>query len=64
MMHLNPASTLPPVDCPLLIQVCGQLLRAKRVNFVESKDHALDYLVDLPYGSQEVISGRYEWTYP
>lgn len=63
-MHLNSSGTLPPVDCPLLIEVFGQILRARRVAHASNKDDDLDYIVELPYGAQEVISGRFAWTYP
>ncbi len=58
--HLNPASQLPPVDCPLLISVQGQLLRACRPTFAERKGDDLEY--ELAGGG--VIIGRFPWTYP
>ncbi len=58
-LHLNPASQLPPVDCPLLISVQGQLLRASRPTFAERKGDDLEY--ELTGGG--MITGRFPWTY-
>ena len=59
--HLNPAELLPPVDCPLLIEVePGRLVQAARTGFVESRDREMEYR--LADGS--MIVGRYRWTYP
>lgn len=59
-LHLNSASQLPPVDCPLLIEVGHALVPAHRESFVQSRDHELTFL--LADGSK--ITGRYRWTYP
>lgn len=63
-MHFNPKSQLPPVECPLIIRIVGNPLKAMRLTYAESKDDDLYYLVDLPQGGQEVIRGRFDWTYP
>lgn len=57
-LHLN--TTLPPVDCPLLIEVDGVLLRAERPRFIEDK--ANDMIYTLTTG--ETLTGRFRWTYP
>ena len=59
-VHLNPAGDLPPVDCPLLIKVNGELVEARRTGFIEGKDRQMEY--ETPTG--EIILGRFEWTYP
>ncbi len=59
-VHLNPASELPPVNCPLIIEVEGELLRAERTGFVEQRDRQMEYQLQ----SGEKIVGRYRWTYP
>lgn len=59
-LHLNPESQLPPVDCPLLIDVEGELLQARRTSFVERRDLQLEY--ELEDG--RLITGRFMWTYP
>lgn len=60
-MHLSPPSLLPPVDCPLVIQMpCGQLIRVKRTSHIQSKDGDMDYLTK----SGRIITGRFFWTYP
>lgn len=59
-MHWNPAGTLPPVDCPLLIQVEGVAVKAYRPTFVEAKG---DDLVFITEDKIEIL-GRFPWTYP
>lgn len=59
-VHLNPADQLPPVDCPLLIQVDGELLQAERTSFIASRDRAMVYRL---YDGRE-LEGRFPWTYP
>jgi hypothetical protein len=59
--HLNPASSLPPVACPIVIELPGQgLKRAERTGFVTHKDNQMEYA--LADGSK--IIGRFRWTYP
>lgn len=59
--HLNSASSLPPVACPIVIKVPGQgILRAERTGFVTHKDNQMEYI--LADGSK--IIGRFCWTYP
>lgn len=59
--HLNPGGHLPPVDCPLVIELeTGVLVQAHRQRFVKNrKDNPEYHLAD---GS--VLEGRYRWTYP
>lgn len=59
-VHLNPADQLPPVDCPLLIQVDGELLQAERTSFIASRDRAMVYRLN----DGREIEGRFPWTYP
>lgn len=60
--HLNPAGQLPPVRCPLLIEVePGQLRRAQRMSFVRTRDAELEFCLE---GSAERVTGRFRWTYP
>lgn len=59
-LHLNHASHLPPVNCPLLIQVDGELLQAHRTVFVSSRADTLVYRL---HNGRE-IEGRFPWTYP
>jgi hypothetical protein len=59
-IHLNPRDQLPPVDCPLLIEVSpGELIRACRPTFAATKSSALVF--DTEAGQ---IEGRFRWTYP
>lgn len=59
-LHLNPLDHLPPVDCPLLIEVSpGELIRACRPTFAPTKGSALVF--DTEAGQ---IEGRFPWTYP
>lgn len=57
--HFNPASQLPPVDCPLIIKVNGVMVKAHREQYAISKDSQLEYVTN-----DGIIMGRYEWTYP
>ncbi len=59
-VHLNPADQLPPVGCPLMIEVDGELVRAERTAFIASRERAMVY--QLEDGQQ--IEGRHPWTYP
>ena len=59
-VHLNPADQLPPVGCPLLMEVDGELVRAERTAFIASRERAMVY--QLEDGLQ--IEGRFPWTYP
>ena len=58
-VHLNPADHLPPVGCAILIQVDGELVRAERTSFIQSRDRQMVY--KTPNGE---IAGRFMWTYP
>ena len=59
-VHLNPASVLPPVDCPLMIKVDGKLVQAVRTGFISSRANPMGYR--LADGRE--IEGRFPWTYP
>ena len=58
--HLNDPSTLPPVGCPLLIEVGGALVKARRTGFIAERGRQMEY--QLADGT--TITGRYRWTYP
>ena len=59
--HLNAADVLPPVDCPLLIEVApGRLVKAERTGHVASRGNEMEYRVS----DGNVIMGRLRWTYP
>lgn len=59
--HLNSASSLPPVACPIVIELPGQgLKRAERTGFVTHKDNQMEY---APADGSKII-GRFRWTYP
>ena len=60
-VHLNAADKLPPVDCPLLIEVMkGYLVLAQRTGIIENKRAAMEYRLV----TGETIQGRFRWTYP
>lgn len=59
-LHWNPADSLPPVDCPLLVLVEGMTVRVERPYFAERKGDQLEYR--KPDGT--AIFGRFPWTYP
>ena len=56
----NRAALLPPVGCPLVIQIDGAAVHAERTNHLTDKTGQMDYKLS---GGQ-VIRGRYEWSYP
>jgi hypothetical protein len=58
-MKLNHPNTLPPVGCPLVIKVKGELIRAERTAHIEAKSRDMTYRTEAG-----VITGRFEWTYP
>lgn len=60
-MHWNHESRLPPVDCPLLIQVGSEVVAVVRPTFVEVKT---DQLVFVRKDNGKEIFGRFPWTYP
>lgn len=57
---LNPADRLPPVACPLMIEVDGNLVKAERTEFVQHRGQ--DMVYRLADGS--TLLGRFRWTYP
>jgi hypothetical protein len=57
---INSNGVLPPVDCPLLIELSNVLVPATRTGFIAKKTDAMEYR--LPNGA--LIHGRYRWTYP
>ncbi|MNE64239.1 hypothetical protein D3C80_1596430 [compost metagenome] len=59
-IHLNARTILPPVDCPLIILVDGELVEATRPTFVQDRGDDLTY--HLADGT--VLTGRFEWSYP
>lgn len=60
-VHLNPAGDLPPVNCPLLIELePGVLVHAERTGFISDRNRDMEYLL----ASGKVIHGRFAWTYP
>lgn len=60
-MHLNSAGNLPPVACPLLIEIApGRLVRAERPTAVANRGDDLTY--KLTDGN--IIHGKLRWTYP
>jgi hypothetical protein len=60
-IHLNTAGDLPPVACPLVIEVpgCG-MLRAERTGFVANKGNEMEYRLS----DGTTLTGRFRWTYP
>lgn len=58
--HLNPDSLLPPVGCWLLIEVNGELIKAKRTGYVKTKLDPLEYITE----TGDILTGHFRWTYP
>lgn len=60
MLHLNPSTRTPPVDCPLLILLLsGRLVRVERRQWAASHSEPLEF-----HGDGIGYWGRYAWTYP
>jgi len=60
-LKLNPPEMLPPVGCPLLIQVEeARVVRASRTSYIADKSRQMEYLLE----SGETLLGRFWWTYP
>lgn len=59
-IKLNDPNRLPPVRCPLLILVDGELIKAERTSFLENKNREMTYRTE----DGETIVGRFAWTYP
>lgn len=60
-VHLNSASALPPVECPLLIEVePDYLVPAERTGHVAARGVEMEYRTS----DGATILGRFRWTYP
>lgn len=59
-LHLNNPGALPPVGCPLLIEVGNVIVPAERTGHVTDKDNQLEYVL----ADESKIIGRFKWTYP
>lgn len=58
---LNPPERLPPVCCPLVIELpCGRLVRAERTGHVEQRGREMEYRLD----DGRLIVGHFKWSYP
>lgn len=57
---LNSSDLLPPVSCPLLIEVGEALVPAVRTGFIAKKSDDMEYRLS----NGRLIHGRYRWTYP
>jgi hypothetical protein len=61
MIHLNQPEHLPPVNCPIVVQLpCGTITKAERTSFIADRSRDMEYKLE----SGETIKGRYRWTYP
>lgn len=59
-LKTNSPDTLPPVGSLLLIDVNGQMVKARWTGYIESKSDDMWYKID---GPGELISGRFRWCY-
>ena len=57
---LNSSSNLPPVECPLMIEVGDVLVPATRTGIIPKKSDDMEYRLE----NGCLIHGRYRWTYP
>lgn len=58
--HLNAPELLPPVECPLVIDIGGEYRTAERTGHISDRDSDMNYRLH----DGLVISGRFAWTYP
>ena len=56
----NNPERLPPVACPLVINVNGEAVRATRISHLSDKNGQMDYRL----AAGDVIRGRFPWSYP
>lgn len=56
----NKPERLPPVACPLVINVNGAAIKAHRVSHLSDRSGQMDYRL----ASGDLITGRFEWSYP
>ncbi len=59
-VHLNSADKLPPVGCPLLIELPSGLTRAERTGIIADKANSMEYRT----ADGRMVYGRFPWTYP
>lgn len=60
----NKPERLPPVACPLVINVNGRAVRATRISHISDKNGQMDYLIDNGSARPVEITGRFPWSYP
>lgn len=58
--HWNSPDVLPPVGCPIVLRIGCAVVQAERTAHIERRDREMTY--KLPGG--QVLTGRYEWSYP
>lgn len=61
LSEFNSASRLPPVGCKLVILVGGHEMIATRTGYIGKRDDELEYELEA---TGELISGKFEWSYP
>jgi hypothetical protein len=59
-VHLNHETLLPPVNCPLLIEVDEELLSAFRESHVIARGRDMVYILE----DGKKLTGQFKWTYP
>lgn len=58
LVKLNSPSRLAPIDMWLLVNIDGEMVKAKRTKLVE-KDGTMEYMLD----DGEIIKGQFWWAY-
>jgi hypothetical protein len=59
-VYLNSSNVLPPVGCPLLIEVGDVMIPAVRTGIIPKKTDDMEYRLQ----NGNLIAGRHRWTYP
>lgn len=61
LLHLNSPDHLPPVGCPLLIELQpGCMVEAERTSYIADRSRLMEYRT----AQGDAILGRFRWTYP
>lgn len=67
-LHLNAPEHLPPVGCPILVEVDETLLLVERTAFVEQRGRDMTYRVlnheRSPIQPEIRLVGQLKWTFP
>jgi hypothetical protein len=58
--EFNRPENLPPVACPLVLNIQGATVRGQRISHLSNRAGKMDYRLE----SGDIIKGRFPWSYP